>query len=108
VTDIEQARAVLAKWKDEAVQGPWKFNEDGWLVVGAAEFGGRFADLGGDLGGDLGTAALIVGTAGNPDLLDAIDSLLAMAAEAGEGASLATHGKRIAVAIIAADQRIAA
>lgn len=63
MTDIEQARAVLAKWKDE------------------------------------------VGTAGNPELLDAIDQMLADS-KYFQFAVLVPFAESIAAAILAADQRI--
>lgn len=53
---------------------------------------------------------LIVGTAGNPDMLDAIDGVLLSALQAGplhtSTASIRRHGITIAAAILAADERM--
>jgi hypothetical protein len=85
VSDIQQARDVLAKWRDAE-------------PLDIAMFGPL-------------DEPLIVGTAGNPDLLDAIDAMLREAS-----ADIAQYGnqpdglwsghKRIAAAIIAADERM--
>ncbi|PYY59983.1 hypothetical protein DEJ17_06335 [Curtobacterium sp. MCSS17_011] len=50
---------------------------------------------------------LIVGTAGNPELLDAIDGLLE-AAERYTPGTFRVRAERIAAAIIAADERMSA
>ena len=86
---IQDARDVLAKWRKAARDGEWTIESDtaesSWL--------GR-------------------GTAGNPELLDAIDGMLA------HGQSAVTNpmnefgvrdwAERIAAAIIAADERMSA
>jgi hypothetical protein len=74
VTDIQQARDVLAKWRDAE-------------PLDIAMFGPL-------------DEPLIVGTAGNPDLLDAIDGVL----EAYIGRGCTYHP--LAAAIIAADKRV--
>lgn len=112
MTDIQKARDVLAKWRKQAPVGPWRVTEQG------------FADQRGhehiqapyyDLKIDPMVAALIVGTAGNPDLLDAIDALLAEALTVAmvEPVTVATLvvqniAATIAAAIIAADERMSA
>lgn len=79
--DIQQARDVLAKWREDASPGPWARDEEtgaidarGDSIVGlASRENASSAYL------YPGDDALIVGTAGNPDLLDAIDKLLEQA-----------------------------
>lgn len=83
MSDIQKAREVLAKWRDAARNGEWSIEADtaesSWL--------GR-------------------GTAGNPELLDAIDRTLDASASSTELSSFDSWGKRIAAAIIAADERM--
>jgi hypothetical protein len=82
VRDIQQARAVLAKWRT----GP----------MAEAITGGR------------SLIPLVDGTAGNPALLDAIDEFLSQGAvfqEFGPGV-FSDHAGRITAAIIAADERM--
>lgn len=101
---IQQARDVLAKWRSRFNQNAWYETED---IVGET----CIADPeGGYIARDLAStdARLIVGTAGNPDLLDALDKMLEMWAD------WARHGyvyvpeyvERIAAAIITADERM--
>ncbi|MDT0211226.1 hypothetical protein [Curtobacterium sp. BRD11] len=123
---IQQARDVLAKWRERATEGPWtvvdgEYSDDAGTYDGSqieAEHEmvamdhqdldcGPVAPLG------HADARLIVGTAGNPDLLDAIDGMLAIAA-----ADIAEYGvkppglwndvARVAAAIVAADGRMGA
>ncbi len=81
---IQQARDTLAKWRTAARDGEWSIESDtaesSWL--------GR-------------------GTAGNPDLLDALDGLLQHHAEDGWTVSaVASWVRLIAAAIVAAEERM--
>lgn len=84
---IQQARDALAKWREEARAGEWSIEADtaesSWL--------GR-------------------GTAGNPDLLDALDAVLAAADVPAVPITVPVIllADRIAAAIIAADERMSA
>lgn len=96
MSDIQQARDVLTKWKEGHVT-PWQFDTEGRITD---DLGYLRATSGAD-------AALIVGTAGNPDLLDAIDELLADS-KYFQFAALVPYAERIAAAILAADERMSA
>lgn len=111
--NIQQARDVLAKWRDRSTDGPWKYDSDAQEVW--VESPANADIIIADEGLTVSDARLIVGTAGNPDLLDAIDGVLAKAQEelgwytyewvaiskgVGAGALL------IADAIIAADEQM--
>jgi hypothetical protein len=127
VTNIQEARDVLAKWRDKSKPGPWTFTVDTYgsdfgdyraaeipdvAVSVWTENDGPVAPL------DPADAALIVGTAGNPELLDAIDGILEAALESLELLILpdeypdfieyhnGQHAESIAAAIIAADERM--
>jgi hypothetical protein len=112
VNDIQKARDVLAKWRERAkTPGPWRQVGEGdeYLTWGditdTGEPGSRLvvAEHAGPDG------ALIVGTAGNPELLDAIDGLLAAAVLVGRWETeFLAHAKRLAAAIIAAEKRMSA
>jgi hypothetical protein len=83
MTDIQQARDILTKWRENANIG-WAMSRH---------------------------APLIVGTAGNPDLLDAWDGLLGIFENEPKTAPLLwpelwVEVQRIAAAIIAADERM--
>ncbi|MCS6578225.1 hypothetical protein [Curtobacterium poinsettiae] len=102
MTDIQRARDVLAKWRKETTLGPWQVNRPTPEIIGQrADYVGEvkwLADL-----------RMIVGTAGNPDLLDAIDGVLAAADLVGRWETeFLAHANRLAVAIIAADERMSA
>jgi hypothetical protein len=116
MTDIqrERARDVLAKWRDGSSSGPWEARSEipsmsgaRWTVhtegtpgirMGVHEYQHGSMNL-----------ALIVGTAGNPDLLDAIDSALEAANRyAGDDFSILLAIEPLAAAIIAADERMSA
>lgn len=100
--DIQKARDVLAKWRDEAASPlPWTLDDEtgavddaGDVIVGLAS-----REVAGSAYLYPGDDRLIVGTAGNPDLLDAIDELLAVRP---------SHAHFVAAAIIAADERMSA
>lgn len=118
MSDIQKARDVLAGWRNQALPGPWSKEPDtDWEgVAQAAITTGNGALTWDDHGGDVfspGTARLIVGTAGNPESLDADDALLALALEygdlpSGNGSRFIALAKRKAAAIIAADERMSA
>lgn len=105
--DIQRARDVLAKWRYGTTPGPWSMVED---------WGGDVSELRAEDGNALGwlnrtgNARLTIGTAGNPELLDAIDEMLAMWAD------WSRHGyvyvpdyvEHIAAAILAANERMSA
>lgn len=119
-TIIQDARDVLAKWRERATQGPWSvidgvYSQDGMTYDGSqieAEHEmvamdhhdldcGPVAPLG------YSDARLIVGTAGNPDLLDAIDAMFATYLAAHSiGPTYRRDTEHIAAAIIAADERM--
>jgi hypothetical protein len=118
VTDIQQARDVLAKWREHATPGPWSREEMPETgenrVVREFEFFGSQIEPVAPGGMDSEDARLIVGTAGNPDLLDALDNFLWKAyrdfaytgklTECDEPGAV-QDAERIAAAIIAADER---
>ncbi|MBK0296523.1 hypothetical protein IAE22_31365, partial [Bacillus sp. S34] len=98
MNDIQKARDVLKKWRAESLTQHWLTSIDDPALESmpngerALQFG-SFA---------LGDARLIVGTAGNPELLDAIDGMLAVYG------TLPVHHvpitvQHIATAIISAD-----
>lgn len=93
MSEIQQARAVLAKWRDGTTEGPW---EDRGNYIAAPGY-----VVASTIPGD---NALIVGTAGNPDLLDAIDKVMADASGALPATQFYAH--ILATAIIAADERM--
>lgn len=117
---VQQARDALAKWRKNPE------SRSAWERFDAAGLGEDIAS--GDRGylgsfDDPTDVSLIVGTAGNPELLDAIDGLLADAQEhladleatgSGALASLMNitgggrhhYALRIAAEIIAADERM--
>lgn len=84
MTDIQRARDVLAKWRADGSE----FKLQGGLVP------------------------LIAGLGGNPELLDALDGLLAQeqrrrtSMHDNMSHELSHHATRIAAAIIAADERM--
>lgn len=82
MTDIQQARDVLAKWREQA---------DSAAIIAARNY---TSDTG---------ARLVVGTAGNPELWDAIDEEFALFAISEHPPRLLS---RIATAIVAADDRM--
>lgn len=105
---IQQARDALTKWRDNDVL-LWHYDEHGTVLdsTGAAVV----------IGATEGDARLIVGTAGNPELLDAIDDMLAATIAAYEAwgnrvgrLTVDSTGRvaRLAAAIIAADKRMSA
>jgi hypothetical protein len=99
--DIQRARDVLAKWRDGDLD-PWHIDESGYI-----DDIDNHPVTGGATEGD---ARLIVGTAGNPDLWDAWDGMLAQVDLIRETcpAVLIAFANRIATAIIAADERMSA
>jgi len=97
---IQQARDVLARWKADASDLPWSLHtSNGSNRVNESN--------GNEVAADLYSwdAVLIVGTAGNPDLLDAIDEGLRQYGTMPER-SVPTFIKRIAAAVIIADERM--
>jgi len=116
----KEAREVIAKWRERATEGPWKvidgvYSDEGLTYDGSqieAEHEmvamdhqdldcGAVAPLG------YADARLIVGTAGNPDLLDALDGLLRHHEEEGVTVSAIRNWVRLmAEAIIRADKQM--
>ena len=123
---IQDARDVLNTWRERATEGPWSvidgvYSQEGMTYDGSqieAEHEmvamdhqdldcGPVAPLG------YADARLIVGTAGNPELLDAIDLMLEVAVRIVADSPmtphrLVQHANRIAAAIIATDERMSA
>lgn len=112
--DIQRARDVLAKWRVGATPGTWEARAES-PTMGGAEWTVRTVGIPGIRMGiheyqhGSTNLALIVGTAGNPDLLDAIDELLRLEARVEKrGGPVFANTKRIAAAIISADERMSA
>jgi hypothetical protein len=116
MTDIQRARDVLAKWRELIYDTEWEIDTNlpfsselvGLFVPADKEYAVKFED---GRAPHVSVARLIVGTAGNPDLLDAIDGLLAEALRVQEGWPTAPRVKDtvpLAAAIIAADERMSA
>jgi hypothetical protein len=111
MSEIQDARDVLAKWReasDRLRPLPWSFHV-GWGADQVMDGDGgsinhEDQDDAAQFNGPV--AALIVGTAGNPDLLDAIDALLATGITLGDRFAPKTHAAHVAAAIIAADERM--
>lgn len=113
MTDIQRARDVLAKWReasDRLRPLPWSFHV-GWgadqvMDADGGSINHEDQDDAAQFNGPV--AALIVGTAGNPDLLDAIDLALGYGTAMNPADGAVELAERIAVAIIAADERMSA
>lgn len=99
MSDIQQARDVLKKWRDGMTSDVWATSYDpaaypysafhaGYEVIEAAT---------------PGIARLAIGTAGNPDLLDAIDEGLRQYGTLPDR-SVPSFIKRIAASIVAANE----
>lgn len=97
--EIQKARDVLAKWRAEATPGPLVYDR-GDLISQHPEHDGVAAYV------SRNDARLIVGTAGNPELLDAIDEMLGDVS--ANPLYPSHHAERIAAGIIAADERMRA
>lgn len=107
---IQDARGVLARWRDGSTPGPW--------IMDTAPIKSMGFSIHNGLEGIVREAyeeadtRLIVGTAGNPGLLDAIDALLELAESAerdhraGWSAVVWSKAEPIAAAIIAANERM--
>lgn len=111
--DIQRARDALAKWRGNVASPlPWRIvsvDESNDAVVDAEHIGivalsSREEESSAGL--YAGDDVLIVGTAGNPDLLDALDGMLITAERYDTGNGLRIWSDRIAAAIIAADERV--
>lgn len=116
MTDIQQARDVLAKWRSESAlvdYQPWSIRSnyppetrvlgaDSDDVANPGDYAASNAFF------DSRTARLIVGTAGNSDLLDAIDEMLAAADVPPVPITVPVIllAKPLAAAIISADERM--
>lgn len=119
-SNIQQARDALAKWRGNVASPlPWRIvsvDESNDAVVDAEHIGivalsSREEESSAGL--YAGDDVLIVGTAGNPDLLDALDELLAeaLAVSFVQPHTVATLvvqklAERIAAAIIVANERM--
>ncbi|UXZ57056.1 hypothetical protein [Curtobacterium sp. Arg-1] len=112
MTDIQQARDVLAKWREDATAGQWVVDLDRGESFGAVDTPDVYSESNADsVVLPAGTVAehdipLIVGTAGNPDLLDAIDRVLRLADI--EGGAFHDAAAPFAAAILSADERMSA
>lgn len=111
---IQDARDVLANWREETTAGPWSREEMPETgenrVIREFEFFGAQIEEVAPGGVHREDARLIVGTAGNPELLDAWDGMLAQVELIREvcPAVLVAYAERIAAAIVAADERMSA
>lgn len=110
MTDIQRARDILTKWRSDAQDGPWRFADEGkmtWTVrtdqPQADIYGDPYDDNVGELDG-FHEARLIVGTAGNPALWEAIDGMLRDVQ--ANALYPSHHAERIAAAINAAEERM--
>lgn len=101
MNDIQKARDVLAKWRRGIMPHPWSDWREEDAVVANDPPASVLAD-----GVSRADARLIVGTAGNPELLDAIDAVLNAALVFNRDDRLRIHGRHLAAAIIAADERM--
>jgi len=112
--DIQQARDVLAKWAEGTTPRPWAVEEmpetgECRLVMADEDFDAPTIITVASGGMTRADAALIVGTAGNPALWDALDGAFAKALTVIElfpGGAVAAAFVPIAEAIIAADERM--
>lgn len=108
MNDIQKARDVLAKWRKEARYGQWFYS---YLIPASKNLGTIDGDMGRSefyVASDVTSedARLIIGTAGNPDLLNAIDALFDVWARAASWGAREFQVDKIAAAIIAADERM--
>lgn len=100
MSDIQKARDVLAKWGEAADKEAFEALLDADQDPEAGYWDYAKPNPG---------AHLIFGTAGNPDLLDAIDVMLGVAIiEAGKNMHFDHVAERIAAAILSADERMSA
>lgn len=111
--DIQRAREILDKWRDytpSTAGGRWHVSgyEDPGGHTHIAADSRSIEDLG--FVRSYEDATLIVGTAGNPDLLDAIDSQLAYAQTVlpNPYPEIVIWSQALAAAIIAAENRMSA
>lgn len=113
MTDIiQRARDVLAKWRGHALHGNWSpvplLSNNAVYTFDAVDESSAYAAN----SDDEVAMCLIIGTAGNPDLLDALDQLLESAElveqdhRAGWAAVIWGKAEPIAAAIIAAEERM--
>ncbi|NII42264.1 hypothetical protein E9228_002922 [Curtobacterium flaccumfaciens] len=105
--DIQQARAALAKWRKGSTPGPWGISATSNELRARDPWNGFLLGTWANASG--ADQALIVGTAGNPELWDSLDGMLKVANEWKHGAPsknvmFVKHAERIAAAIIAADE----
>jgi hypothetical protein len=90
MSEIQDARDVLAKWRQGIGDKAWVRSEAQKALI------------------DSVSLTLIVGTAGNPDLLDELDLVLSagIKAQSEPNELVLLIAKRIAAAIIVADNRM--
>ncbi|MBT1542444.1 hypothetical protein KK103_11780 [Curtobacterium flaccumfaciens pv. flaccumfaciens] len=110
MTDIQRARDVLAKWRKESSPGNWVAGGEGYRdLIWNPQHPNLHPALAAVEEGDM---HLIVGTAGNPDLLDAIDNMLrwvtAFNTKYDVSREFGHYTASIAAAILAADERMSA
>ena len=120
---IQQARDVLATWREEATAGQRIVDLDRGESFGSVDTPDVYGEGNADSvvlpAGTVGEhdIPLIVGTAGNPELLDAIDAVLeagclrfgdvtSSSFTGGYRRSSSDTAERLAAAIIAADERM--
>lgn len=107
--NIQQARDVLAKWREGAdAYQPWLYEESSRKgYYGASVYSSDEAEYSVTSDATDGNARLIAGTAGNPDLLDAIDDWLRVSPAFERLAPIAyKKAQSIAAAIVAAGDRM--
>jgi len=108
MNDIQKARDVLAKWRGGSTPGPWKVRAES-PTMGGSEWTVRTDGVPGIRMGvheyqhGSTNLDLIVGTAGNPELLDAIELILVETLQDDEQL---VSGLMLAAALIAADERM--
>ena len=117
---LQRAREVLATWRERATEGPWKVidgvysDDDGEYDASQIEgehemvaMDHQDLDCGAVPSIGYADARLIVGTAGNTDLLDELDAMFRDSIEDAErGNGRSSRAERLAAHIIAADEQM--
>lgn len=110
MSKLSEARDVLKKWRKDAAKGEWDLSWE-WSTFTSQQVprdNGYIGDT--DQPDD---ARLIVGTAGNPALWDALDGLMLAASRYpglqwvdGDAYLFLQHAEAVADSILAADKRM--